>query len=65
MLMMLALWGPSPEGGSQLMLMPSPQGGSQLMLMRLALWGPVSSRSVAADARDARFGARLLKEGRS
>ena len=26
------------------------------MLMMLALWGPVSSGSVAADARDARFG---------
>ena len=39
--------GPSPQGGSQLMLMmlalwgPSPEGASQLMLMRRAL-RPVS-----------------------
>ena len=70
MLMMLALWARPLEGESQLMLMMLAlgacplEGGSQLMLMMLAL-GPVPSRRVAADAHDARFGARLLKEGRS
>ena len=53
MLMMLALWGPSPGGGSQLMLM-------------MRALGPVSSRRVAADAHDARVvGPRLLRERRS